>query len=112
MAASEQARRRAMDAVSHPETAKQRRLFRGRETAAAPAPTPRGSVLADVKRRAMDAVANVETVAQVGVVKLTGGIALYAARIREADREAQLQRQQRSVRQPQRAGQRDRLERD
>ena len=36
----------------------------------------------------MNAISHVETVAQIGLVKLTGGIALYAARIREADREA------------------------
>ena len=41
-----------------------------------------------IKRQAMNAISHVETVAQIGLVKLTGGIALYAARIREADREA------------------------
>ncbi len=46
-------------------------------------------VLEEVKRLAMDAVSNVETVAQVGWVKLTGGVAVYSARIREMDREAQ-----------------------
>lgn len=36
----------------------------------------------------MNAITNVETVAQIGVIKMTGGIALYAARIREMDRDA------------------------
>lgn len=42
----------------------------------------------------MDAIKNVETVAQIGAVKLTGGIALYAAHIRQMDGEHQRQRQQ------------------
>ena len=42
----------------------------------------------EVKRRAMSAITNVQTVAHIGMVKLTGGIALFAARIREADRQA------------------------
>lgn len=42
----------------------------------------------------MDAIKNVETVAQVGAVKLTGGIALYAAHIRQMDRENMRQKQQ------------------
>ena len=40
------------------------------------------------KRQAMDAISSAETIAQIGAVKLTGGIALYAARIREMDRES------------------------
>jgi hypothetical protein len=40
-----------------------------------------------VKRQAMNAISHVETVAQIGLVKMTGGIALYAARIREMDRQ-------------------------
>ena len=38
---------------------------------------------------AMDAIANVQTVAQVGAIKLAGGIAVYMGRIREMDRENQ-----------------------
>lgn len=49
----------------------------------------------------MDAIRNVETVAQVGAVKLTGGIALYAAHIRQMDRENLRQKEQvRTVRTP------------
>lgn len=42
----------------------------------------------ELKRQAMSAITNAQTVAQIGMVKLTGGIALYVARIREADRMA------------------------
>ena len=42
----------------------------------------------------MSAIKNVETVAQVGMVKLTGGVALYAAHIRQMDRENMKQKQQ------------------
>jgi hypothetical protein len=42
----------------------------------------------EVKRQAMNAITNVETAARVGMVKLTGVVGLYVARIREADREA------------------------
>jgi len=59
----------------------------------------------------MSAISNVETVAQVGLVKLAGGIAAYAGKIREADREMQQQRVQRSPRVVQRDAGRDRLER-
>lgn len=47
-----------------------------------------------MKRRVMDAVSNVQTVAQVGLVKATGGVALYAAHIRQMDRDSVRQRQQ------------------
>jgi hypothetical protein len=40
------------------------------------------------KRQAMNAICHAETASQIGMVKLTGGIALYMARIREADRQA------------------------
>jgi hypothetical protein len=36
----------------------------------------------------MSAVANVQTVAQIGLVKLTAGAAVYAAHIRQMDRQA------------------------
>ncbi len=42
----------------------------------------------------MSAISNVETVAQVGLVKLTGGVALYAAHIRQMDRDNMRQKQQ------------------
>jgi hypothetical protein len=76
-----------MDAVSHPETQAHLRNLRGHHAAKvrAVAVTP----VQQVKQMAMHAIANVETVAQVGLIRLTGGIALYAARIREADRDAQ-----------------------
>ena len=44
----------------------------------------------------MDAISNVETVAQVGLVKLTGGVALYAARIRQMDQGLRQRAQTRS----------------
>lgn len=70
------------------------RLFCGTSTPkvkAAPvaAPSSPKTFAKEVKRLAMDAVSNVETVSQVGWVKLTGGVAVYSARIREVDREAQ-----------------------
>ena len=49
----------------------------------------------EIKRQAMSAVAGVQPVAQIGMLKLTGGIALYLARIREMDRGAMMQRKQR-----------------
>jgi hypothetical protein len=48
----------------------------------------------EVKRQAMNAISNVETVAQIGLIKMTGGIALYAARIREMDRQAPARQRQ------------------
>lgn len=87
-------KRRSMDAIAHPETQAHMRLFCGTsapKVKAAPvaAPSSPQSFAHSVKRLAMDAVSNVETVAQVGWVKLTGGVAVYSARIREVDREAQ-----------------------
>ena len=41
----------------------------------------------EIKRQAMSAVANVQTVAHIGMVKMTGGIALYAAHIQQMDRQ-------------------------
>lgn len=69
------------------------RLFCGtsppKVKAAPAAPSSPKTFAKEVKRLAMDAVSNVETVAQVGWVKLTGGVAVYSARIREVDRDAQ-----------------------
>ena len=57
----------------------------------------------------MDVINNVQTVAQVGAVKLTGGVALYATHIRQMDRENMRQKQQvRTVTTPRR----EHLERD
>ena len=48
----------------------------------------------EIKRQAMSAIANVQTVAHIGMVKLTGGVALYAAHIRQMDRQAQPRQRQ------------------
>lgn len=37
----------------------------------------------DRKRHAMDAITNAQTVAHLGLLKATGGVALYAAHIRQ-----------------------------
>ena len=42
----------------------------------------------EIKSQAVDAFTSAATVAQVGMIKLTGGIALYAAHIRQMDRQA------------------------
>jgi hypothetical protein len=48
----------------------------------------------EIKRQAMSAVANVKSVvAQVGLAKITCGAAVYAAHIRQMDRQAALPRQ-------------------
>ncbi len=82
-----------MDAITHSETQAHMRLFCGTSTpkvkAAPVSPSSPKTFAKEVKRLAMDAVSNVETVAQVGWIKLTGGVAVYSARIREMDREAQ-----------------------
>ena len=41
----------------------------------------------EIKQQAMSAVANVQKVAQIGLVKVTCGAALYAAHIRQMDRQ-------------------------
>ena len=98
MAITDDIKRQRLDAVSHGETTAQIRSFLGSGAGAsskalvtrsqhAGLASP-GPLLADAKRRAMSAISHVETVAQVGMMKLTGGIALYVARIREADRDA------------------------
>ena len=87
MATSDEHKRKAMDAVSHRETAAYRRSFlpRGQSPGVRTA-APAGPLIGDAKCRVMDAIANVETVAQVGWVKMAGGIAAYLGRIREVDR--------------------------
>jgi hypothetical protein len=42
----------------------------------------------EIKKQAVTAFTCAETVAQIGMIKLTGGIALYAARINEMDRQS------------------------
>lgn len=42
----------------------------------------------EIKKQAVNAFTCAETVAHVGMIKLTGGIALYAAHIRQMDRQA------------------------
>lgn len=42
----------------------------------------------EIKKQAVNAFTCAETVAHVGMIKLTGGIALYAARIHEMDRQS------------------------
>jgi len=41
----------------------------------------------ELKRQAMSAIAGVQSVAKIGMVKLTGGVALYTAHIRQVDRQ-------------------------
>jgi hypothetical protein len=41
----------------------------------------------EIKQQAMSAVGNVEKVAQIGLVKVTCGAAIYAAHIRQMDRQ-------------------------
>jgi len=88
-------KRRSMDAISHPETQTQLRSLRGAglpktgSTAAKPAVLEsRGLSLHEMKRMAMNAITHVETVAQVGVVRLGIGAAVYAAHIGQVDRGA------------------------
>jgi hypothetical protein len=47
----------------------------------------------EIKNQAVDAFTSATTVAQVGMIKLTGGIALYAAHIRQMDRQSPPPRQ-------------------
>jgi hypothetical protein len=48
----------------------------------------------EIKKQAVDAITCAQTVAQIGAIKLTGGIALYAAHIRQMDRQAPPPRRQ------------------
>jgi hypothetical protein len=96
MATADNSKRRAMDAITHPETQTHMRLFRGGSLAKGHTPNPhkaepepRMLTPQAIKRFAMNTISNVETVAQVGTMRLVGGIALYSARIMEVDREAQ-----------------------
>jgi hypothetical protein len=96
MAIPEHLKRRSMDAVSHKETQAHMRLLRGPTAVTAPAPgvpASRGVIPQEVKRLAMNAIAHVETVAQAGVIRVAGGIAVYAAHIRQVDMEAKREAQ-------------------
>ena len=42
----------------------------------------------EIKNQAVDAFTCAETVAQVGMIKLTGGVALFAAHIKQMDHQA------------------------
>jgi len=42
----------------------------------------------EIKNQAVEAFTSAATVAQVGMIKMTGGIALYAAHIRQMDRQS------------------------
>ena len=52
----------------------------------------------EIKNQAVNAFTCAETVAHIGMIKLTGGIALYAARIHEMDRQTPRPPRQRQVR--------------
>jgi hypothetical protein len=99
MAISEDAKRRSMDAISHPETQTHLRLFRGSASPSAPAlatPAPSASpgvTPQTIKRMAMNAITNVQTVAQIGTLRLTGIIGVYVAHIRQVDQQPKRERQ-------------------
>lgn len=93
MLTQDDAKRRAMDAVSHKETAAQVAAFQKGCAAPVTPAAAKTSALGVAKQQAMSAIASVETVAQIGLVKLTGGVALYAAHIRQMDRENRPQKQ-------------------
>ncbi len=78
-----------MDAVAHRETQTHLRAFRGKGAVAPLAVSAPSPPLQRAKRIVMDAISNVETIAQVGAIRLAGGVAVYVARIREMDRENQ-----------------------
>lgn len=81
-----------MNAIKHVETQAHMRQFTGAAASKAPtlpSPTPSPSHLVTAKQTAMSAVANVQILAQIGLLKLTGGIVAYAGRIREMDRQGQ-----------------------
>lgn len=102
-----------MDAVCHRETAAQVRLLKGKgKKSSVAAPGPVQGFVKELKRQVKDAIANVETVAQIGALKLTGGVVAYVGRIREMDRENMRHKEQ-SRREPrQRTARVERLERD
>lgn len=98
-----------MDTHSHRETKTQISHFRGGRDAAVGGKVPgahahaaQPSVVGEARKQMMDAVSNVQTVAQVGMVKLTGGISLYLARIRQMDQGAMRKKEQARQNRPQR----------
>lgn len=82
----------SMNAIKHVETQAHMRQLTGATVSKAPAlptPAPSPSQLVTAKQTAMSAIANVQVLAQIGLLKLTGGIVAYAGRIREMDRQGQ-----------------------
>lgn len=88
MAISDELKRRKMDAISHPETRAHMRLL-GVNRPNSTMPPVAGIIPKGMKQLAMSAISSVETLAQVGWIRKAGAIAVYAARIREVDRETQ-----------------------
>jgi hypothetical protein len=80
-------KRKAMDAVAHPETTKQMRA------AGLSVPAKPVGPVAVIKQRAMDAVSHVETIRQFGAMRTLGGAGVYLAHIRQMDRQAQPNKQ-------------------
>jgi hypothetical protein len=82
----------SMNAIKHGETQAHMRQFTGVSVSKAPVlptPAPGPTHLITAKKTAMSAITNVQVLAQIGLLKLTGGIVAYAGRIREMDRERQ-----------------------
>lgn len=77
-------KKKAMDAISCPETAAQLSAFQKIQ----PAVAAKSGGMAMAKSQSMSAVSSPEILVQLASVKMTGGIALYAAKIREEDRQA------------------------
>lgn len=103
---NEEQKHRAMNAVSHRETATQLRSLRR-----APQAPGNSTGLTEVKRQAVALASDAHNVvARVGVIPVAAGLAVYAARIRQMDRAIQTQRAQSSPRKVQDVG-RERLER-
>jgi len=93
MAIPHHLKRQKMNAISHRETQAHMRALgckaKPKVPVSVPNPAPPGLTSQNVKRMAMNAITSLETVAQVGVIRLAGGVAVYAAHIRQVDREAQ-----------------------
>lgn len=89
MAIPDDKKRQLMNAVSHPETREQMRSLYAKEQLRGLKQAAGNALPAGVKQQAKSVVTGMQAVAQVGVLRGSGGIALYMARIREADRDAQ-----------------------
>lgn len=97
MALPNDTKRKAMNAITHRETAEHMRLLNAKAQLRGYKHAIGQALPAGLKKQMMSAVAGVETVAQVGVIKATGGVAIYAAHIRQMDR---ANRQGREVKTP------------